>query len=202
MTETKDIFFQAIGIISGQLILNKKPYTLRILDKNYQVFFKNPSIALPAIAKEIHKSGNTLRLLVYPSITYYPGKEEPHKVQFQIVAWESTSDEPKNIFSELNDFEFLLSGFWQFTPVSKTPCVTVFKNYREDRAEDLNFSDVFKRKPILKAIHVPMLWHDSQALPNNDPNATLSDQNKQNYLSIKTRFLPSSDLWEFDSFIV
>jgi hypothetical protein len=48
MTETKDIFFQAIGIISGQLILNKKPYTLRILDKNYQVFFKNPSIALPA----------------------------------------------------------------------------------------------------------------------------------------------------------
>jgi hypothetical protein len=78
----------------------------------------------------------------------------------------------------------------------------VFKNYREDRAEDLNFSDVFKRKPILKAIHVPVLWHDSLLLPNNNPNAMPSDQDQLNYLNIKTRFLPGRDLWEFDSFIV
>ncbi|WP_445632582.1 hypothetical protein NSTC745_04129 [Nostoc sp. DSM 114161] len=51
MTENSDIFFQAIGVISGQLMLHKKPYTLTVLDKNYQVFFKNPTKALPAIAK-------------------------------------------------------------------------------------------------------------------------------------------------------
>ncbi|MHC5917142.1 MAG: hypothetical protein ACYTXE_40610 [Nostoc sp.] len=175
---------------------------MTIKNKNYQVFFKNPTKALPAIAKEIKKSGNTLRLLVYPNITYYPGKEDPHRVQFQIVAWSSTSDEPNGLFAELQDLEFLLSGLWQLIPVCKTPCVTVFKNYLEERVGYLNKSDALKRKNILKAIHVPMLSHDSLGSPNNNPNTTPSNQNKQNYLSIKTRFLPSSDLWEFDSFIV
>ena len=200
MTETSDHFFQAIGIISGELILNKKPYILKVLDKNYQVFFKNPTKALPAIAKEIKNSGNILRLLVYPNITYYPSKEEPH-IQFQIVAWSSTSDEPNGLFGELKDLEFILSGLWQFIPGCKTPCLTVFKNYMESREENLNKSDVFKRKNILKAIHVPLLWNDSLGSPNNSPNSTPEDFTKPPYISMKARFLPSRNLWEFDSLI-
>lgn len=200
MTETSDNFFQAIGIISGQLILNKKPYTLAVLDENYQVFFKNPSKALPAIAKEIKNSGNILRLLVYPNIIYNPSKEDPH-IQFQIVAWSSTTDEPNGLFRELKDLEFLLSGLWQFIPGCKTPCLTVFKNYMEDKAEKLNKSDVFKRNSVLKPIHVPLLWDDSLGSPSNNPNTTPENLTKPPYISMKARFLPARNLWEFDSLI-
>lgn len=200
MTETSDNFFQAIGILSGQLILNKKPYILTVLDENYQVFFKNPTKALPAIAKEIKISGNILRLLVYPNITYKPGKEDPD-IQFQIVAWSSTSDEQKGLFGELKDLEFLLSGLWQFIPSCKTPCLTVFKHYMEDKAENLKKSDAFKRNLILKPIHVPLLWDDSQGWPNNNLNSTPEDFTKPPYISMKARFLPGRNLWEFDSLI-
>ncbi len=201
MTENSDIFFQAIGVISGQLMLHKKPYTLTVLDKNYQVFFKNPAKALPAIAKEIKKSGETLRLLVYPNVIYSPGKEDPN-IQFQIVAWPSTDDEPISLFKELKDLDFLLSGFWQFIPGHKIPSLTIFKNYFEEQEEYSKKPNVFKRQKTLKAIHVPLLWNDSLGSPSNNPITTPQDMTKQPHFNIKARFLPTKDLWEFDSFRV
>jgi hypothetical protein len=201
MTENSGIFFQAIGVISGQLMLHKKPYTLTVLDKNYQVFFKNPTKALPAIAKEIKKSGETLRLLVYPNVIYSPGKEDPN-IQFQIVAWPSTDDEPISLFKELKDLDFLLSGFWQFIPGRKIPCLTIFKNYSEEQEEYSKKPNVFKRQKILKAIHVPLLWNDSLGSLSNNPITTPQDMTKPPHFNIKARFLPTKDLWEFDSFRV
>ncbi|QSJ20429.1 hypothetical protein JYQ62_18065 [Nostoc sp. UHCC 0702] len=168
------------------------------MDKNYQVFFKNPTKALPAIAKEIKKGSETLRLLVYPNIIYSPGKEDPN-IQFQIVAWSSTDDEPINLFSELEDLDFLLSGFWQFIPGYKTPCLTIFKNYFEAQEEFLNKPNAFKRQKSLKAIHIPLLWNDSLGSPSNNPIITPLDLTKLPYFSMKARFLPTRNLWEFDS---
>ncbi len=37
------------------------------------------------------------------------------------------------IDQELQDFEFKLSGLWQFIPVCQSPCITVQKNFSEER---------------------------------------------------------------------
>jgi hypothetical protein len=83
------------------------------------------------------------RLIVYPKILHFPKREQPYVVGFQVVGFHKQLEKPEpkpdsengslSVDQELQDFEFKLSGLWQFIPVCQIPCITIQKNFSEER---------------------------------------------------------------------
>ena len=201
----KNPLFQAVGIIKGDVIFDENEQAvIKIKDKEYSLYYiptNRRRKVHEALKKEIEATGNTTqRLIVYPKIIHFPDKEKIHSVAFQLVGF-ITSGEKSNvetIDSELKDFEFCLRGLWQFIPVCRTPCISVFKNFNKDRLDWVKQAEAEKKVKFMKASHIPLLWKDSPVRPFRfNPKLEKEQQGKTYFVELKARFLPERDVFGF-----
>jgi hypothetical protein len=194
--------FQAVGVITGEVTFNAEgKATVAIEGKEYPLFYApQHKKAYEALKIEIKKTGvSHQRLLVYPRVIHFPKREEPHQIAFQLVGFFRTERDanPEEITSELGDFEFKLAGLWQFIPVCQTPCVSIFKNYTEERKEFIKAADVDVKVKFMKGTHVPILWRDAPVRPFRfNPKLDKEHQGSAPFVQVKATFLPDKGVFQ------
>ena len=198
--------FQGIGVLRGEVLEEKEEEKEKFYisiktptsTKKYQLFF-SPRYRRSwyALKEEIKNNGNNQRLIVYPRILHLPGRDKPHQVRFQLVGFDSGSNEG---VAELADFEFKLAGKWQFIAVCRTPVVSIYRNFTETDLEYYKSLEQDKRKRFASASHVPLLWRDAPVPPFRfNPKLEKDQQGETFFVKIKAKFLPDRDLFGFDS---
>ena len=199
--------FQAVGIIRGEVKIASergKASTVSIQGKDYPLLYiptKQGFKALEALTKEVEATGTNQRLIVYPKLTHFPGRDKQYSVAFQLVGFDRGL-QSSGVTADLADFEFKLCGLWQFIPVCPTPCISVFKNFTDDRLEFVKQSEVYKRVKFMKGSHIPVIWKDAPVKPFRfNPKIENELQGKAMFISIKAKFLPSRQLFGFDSLL-
>jgi hypothetical protein len=201
-------FFQAVGILSGTIRFNEEGKAfVNLGPKEYPLYYipsKKKRQAYDALIKEITATGNhNQRLIVYPRILHFPKKEQPHNVSFQLVGFDN-GKQPQGVAQELQDFEFKLCGLWQFIPVCQTPCITVLRNFSQERLDYIKREETsaLSKVKFMKASHVPVLWRDAPVRPFRfNPKLDKEQQGHPSFVEIKVRFLPNRDVFGFDSLL-
>ncbi len=100
--------FQAVGVVQGKATFNEEEkLSLELGGKNYDLF---PGIgrfwAKKGLQKQIALTGkDDYPLMVYPKITHYPQKHQPHNIYFQLVAFDAGNhpELQQTTFTELNE---------------------------------------------------------------------------------------------------
>ena len=195
------VIFQAVGIVAGavNLDLETNKNTVAIGDSTYQLFYASQKRkALSALKAEIAATGNsTQRLIVYPRTVHFPTKERSHEIAFQLVGFDKGQQSKEGVSGELLDFEFKLSGLWQFIPVCRVPCISIFRNFSHERLDYVKQADPAKKVKFLKASHLPLLWKDAPHKPFRfNPKADF-DQGHPAFVSVKAKFLPERNVFSF-----
>jgi hypothetical protein len=194
-------YFQGIGIIKGEVTLTEERSVIKLGEQEYRLFYipNKRKKAYEALKREIEVTGNTtLRLIVYPKILHLPQKDQPHKVSFQLVGFIGSKAKPSQLNTELKDFEFKLSGLWQFIPVCRTPCLSIFRNFNKQRLTWIKEVNPAKKVKFMKSSHVPVLWRDSPVKPFRfNPKLEKEEQDKTYFVQIKAKFLPGRDVFAF-----
>ncbi len=192
--------FRAVGIIKGEVkfsdegktsvIISKFEYGLECNKKHFN--------ALSGLKKEIASTGQTTqRLIVYPKVMHFPRKEMPHKIWFQLIGFDQGRYET-GISTELADNEFKLCGLWQFIPVCRPPCISIFLNFKQERLDFLKKSDdPATSAKFMKASHIPVLWKDSPVRPFRFNPKAGKEQGHPSFVQIKAAFLPHRDAFGF-----
>ena len=190
--------FQAVGLIIGDVTFEEEKAFIAIGEKQYPLFY-SPSHkkAFEALKLNVKRTNPTQRLLVYPRIIHFP-KGKPHQTGFQVVGFEGKSGDLQNV--GLEDFEFTLCGLWQFIPVSKTPCISVFKNFTPERLAYIKEAPSDRKLKYMKASHIPVFWKDAPVKPFRfNPKLEKEQQEQVWFVGIKARFLPLRDVFGFVS---
>ncbi|MFB2839174.1 hypothetical protein [Floridanema evergladense] len=198
--------FQAVGILPGKVTFTEddKIATVTVSGQKYSLLYiptKKGLKAFEALKKQVKSTGNDeFRLIVYPRVIHFPKKDKPHQVAFQLVGFDNGSSE--GICKALKDFEFKISGLWQFIPVCQVPCISVFKNFTPERLEYVKKSEVYKRVKFMKGSHLPIFWKDAPIRPFRfNPKLDKEEQGKPMFVSIKAKFLPQRNVFGFDSLL-
>jgi hypothetical protein len=195
--------FQAVGVIVGEVTFDAEgKATVVIGEKVFPLFYASQKKkAYEALRMELKATGVARqRLMVYPRVTHFPKREEPHRIAFQLVGFFRNERDvnPEEIRSELGDFEFKLSGLWQFIPVCQTPCVSVFKNYTTERKDFIKEADVAVKVNFMKASHAPLMWKDAPVKPFRfNPKLDKEHQGHAAFVQLKVRFDPDKDVFHF-----
>lgn len=207
----EDAIFQGVGIIVGDVTFSDKKAYIKISEKEYPLFYASShKKAFEALRLELKNTGQPRqRLIVYPKILHFPKKEQPYLIGFQVVSFEKNLEKnlekpqtPNNahltLNRELQDFEFKLSGLWQFIPVCQTPCITVQKNFSDERLTYIKEAPIEQKVNFMKASHIPVLWRDAPIRPFRfNPKLDKQQQGQAFFVEIKVEFLPSRDVFEF-----
>jgi len=121
--------FQAVGLILGEITTDGDKTFVIIGEKSYALYYASThKRAYEALKKEITCTGITQqKLIVYPRITHFPGGKQPYRLEFQLAGFVGNSVSGGGIESVLEDLEFKICGLWQFIPVCRVPCISVFK---------------------------------------------------------------------------
>jgi hypothetical protein len=94
--------------------------------------------------------------------------------------------------------EFNLAGLWQFIPVCQTPCVSVFKNFTEERKEFVKAAEVDVKVKFMKGSHVPLMWRDAPVRPFRfNPKLDKEHQGHAAFVAVKARFDPDKGVFQF-----
>ncbi|MBD0361794.1 MAG: hypothetical protein ICV55_03270 [Coleofasciculus sp. C3-bin4] len=200
----QEALFQAVGIIKGDITADGEKFFVTIAEKQYGLYYANShKRAYDALKKEISNTGVTQqRLIVYPRITHYPGGKQPYRLAFQLVGFVGHEASEEGITSVLEDFEFQISGLWQFIPVCRVPCISVFKNFNKQRLEYIKSAPLDKKVNFMKASHIPVLWKDAPVPPFRfNPKLDKDTQGKASFVQIKARFNSAGDNFEFLSLL-
>jgi hypothetical protein len=197
-------FFQAIGVISGEvkitghllasITVKGREYTVKCAKRNHSVF--------TALKHHIENTGSPHQTLcVYPRATHFPKVDQPHNIYFELVAYKSPKSN-QGTFLDCQDFEFKLSGLWQFIPVSKTPCISIFRNFNKERLDYIKSIDTQLKVKFMKAAHLPLMWRDAIVPPFRfNPKLPKEEQAKRYFVQIKAKFSPEKNLFYFDSIL-
>ncbi len=194
--------FQAVGIIKGEVKFHddeKKSISVTIGNKEYGIYCnRRYSDARTGLKKIIAKTGETTqRLIVYPKVMHFPKKEQPHRLWFQLIGFEVGNYE-NSISADLADNEFKICGLWQFIPVCRQPCISIFLNFKQERLDFLKKSDEpATQAKFMKATHIPVLWKDSPVRPFRYNPRGEKDQGHPYFVQIKAAFLPHRDAFGF-----
>lgn len=195
--ESQQNYFQAIGVISGKIHFTEdKKLKIEIGRREYALVSKSE----PYKALKIHlkkKDTNEVTLLVYPRVIHFPKPEQPHQMYFQLVGHQQAST---GLFEELNDGEFKLCGLWQFIPVCRTPCISIFKNFKKDRLDFIKSAETELKVKFMKASHLPIVWKDAIVPPFRfNPKVPKEEQAKRYFVQLKAKFDPQKNIFIFDS---
>lgn len=197
-------FFQAVGILTGDVTFNEEKTFVSVGGKTYPLYYsgshKRSDVALK---KEIETTGIThQKLIVYPKITHYPGGKQPYSVGFQLVGFVGQQASGTGVSSELQDLEFKICGLWQFIPVCRIPCVSVFKNFNQQRLEFIKSAQLDKKVNFMKPSHIPVLWRDAPVPPFRfNPKLEKEAQGKAFFVQLKARFNSERNAFEFVSLL-
>jgi hypothetical protein len=132
---------------------------------------------ISALNKEIETTKNPVqRLIVYPRVIHFPDRNKPYQILFQLVGFDCGRDKSA-VSGEILDGEFKLSGLWQFIPVCRTPCISIFRNFSKDRLDYIKQLEPAKKVKFLKGSHLPLLWKDAPFAPFRfNPKAEKEEQ--------------------------
>ncbi|MCT7958505.1 hypothetical protein [Laspinema palackyanum] len=203
--EHKGAFFQAVGILPGEVSFEEGSIMAKVTvgGKEYRLLFKPRLMsAMVALKLEIKQSGSTTqRLIVYPKVMHFPKQEQPHQLAFQLVGFEKDAASGA-ISMQLEDFEFKLSGLWQFIPVCRVPVISVFRNFDETIHQNLKKLDeavaAKKKVNFMKAAHIPVIWKDAPFKPFRfNPKLEKEEQGRPLFLQLKAKFIPAKNGFEF-----
>ena len=139
---------------------------------------------------------NLLLLEHYPKVMHFPNRDQSHALTFQLVGFDAGTGQ-SGASTELDDFEFKLAGLWQFIPVCRTPCISVHKNFNQQRLKYIKQADPAQRVKFLKASHLPLLWKDAPLKPFRFNPKGGKDQGHPAFVQIKAKFLPEKDVFVF-----
>ena len=198
--ESPAAIFQAVGVITGSVNFSSDGQsTVTIGSYEYPLYYsKRQWDVLNALKKEIENTGNqNQRLVVYPKAIHFPRREQPHRIAFQLVGFDR-GRKLDAVSGELEDLEFKLSGLWQFIPVCSTPCISVFRNFSDERLEFIKQSEPARKVKFMKASHIPLLWKDAPVRPFRfNPKLEKDQQGRAVFVTIKAKFLPGRDVFGF-----
>ena len=140
-------FFQAVGIIQGDVTSDGDKTFVTIGEKSYGLYYASThKKAYDALKKEIENTGITQqKLIVYPRITHYPGGKQPYRLAFQLAGFLSQEGSVDGLQSVLEELEFKICSLWQFIPVCRVPCISVFKNFNKERLEFIKSAPLDKK---------------------------------------------------------
>jgi hypothetical protein len=201
-TEIESIaaIFQAVGVITGDVnFTTDGKSTVTIGSYEYPLYYsKRQWDVLNALKKEIENTGNhNQRLVVYPKAIHFPRREQPHRIAFQLVGFDR-GRKLDAVSGELEDLEFKLSGLWQFIPVCSTPCISVFRNFSNERLEFIKEAPPARKVKFMKASHIPLLWKDAPVRPFRfNPKVEKEQQGRAVFVTVKAKFLPGRDVFGF-----
>jgi hypothetical protein len=192
--------FQAVGVITGSVNFSESGQsTVTIGSYEYPLSYsKRQWNVLNALKKEIENTSNhNQRLVVYPKAVHFPRREQPHRIAFQLVGFDR-GRKLDAVSGELEDLEFKLSGLWQFIPVCSTPCISVFRNFSDERLEFIKQAEPARKVKFMKASHIPLLWKDAPIRPFRfNPKLKKDQQGRAAFVTIKAKFLPGRDVFGF-----
>ncbi|MDV2997347.1 MAG: hypothetical protein N4J56_007052 [Chroococcidiopsis sp. SAG 2025] len=148
--------------------------------------------------REIAATGNSSqRLIVYPRAIHFPNKERAHGIAFQLVGFDKGQQTKQEVSRELLDFEFKLAGLWQFIPVCRIPCISIFRNFSRERLDYIKQAEPARKVKFLKASHLPLLWKDAPYKPFRFNPKAERDQGHPIFVSLKAKFLPERNVFGF-----
>ena len=198
--ESTAAIFQAVGVITGDVnFTTDGQSTVTIGSYEYPLFYsKRQWDVFNALKKEIENTLNqNQRLIVYPKIIHFPRREQPHRLAFQLVGFDR-GRKLDAVSGELEDLEFKLSGLWQFIPVCSTPCISVFRNFSDERLEFIKQAEPARKVKFMKASHIPLLWKDALINPFRfNPKLEKEQQGRAAFVTLKAKFLPGRDVFSF-----
>ena len=143
-------------------------------------------------------ANNEQRLIVHPRVIHFPNREQPYIFYFELVGFEGRLTLDLGIFKDLNDFEFKIFGLWQFIPVCKTPCVSVFRNFTEERKLFIKAADPLVKLRFVKSSHLPLFWQSSSVMPFRfNPRLDKENQGQPKFVQIKAKFVTGRDSFVF-----
>ena len=89
-TATESLMFQAVGIIKGEVNFSADaPATVTLNQKQYRLFYARNPLALSGLKQEIEQTGiSHQRLIVYPKVTHFPKRDQPHQISFNLVGFD------------------------------------------------------------------------------------------------------------------
>ncbi|WP_053221575.1 hypothetical protein [Limnoraphis robusta] len=197
----EQVEFQGIGILKAEVHLTEDRSIIKLGDQEYRLFYipGRRQKAYNALKKEIETTGNLVqRLIVYPKLFHFPRKEQPHGIGFQLVGFVSDKNTKSGVEEELKDGEFRLCGLWQFIPVCRVPCISIFRNFNDERLAWIKEADPTRKVKFMKASHIPLLWKDAPVRPFRfNPKLEKEEQGKPHFVQVKAKFLPDRDLFGF-----
>lgn len=194
-----DSIFQAVGIVTKTVnLMGDSKNTVTIGDSTYPLFYlTHKRKAFDALKLEIATTGNLQqRLIVYPKVTHFPSKQRLHQIAFQLVGFDK-GQQLEGVSGELLDLEFKLSGLWQFIPVCRTPCISIFRNFSRERLDYIKQAQPVKKVKFLKACHLPLLWKDAPSKPFRFNLKAEADRGHPIFVSLKAKFLPERNVFGF-----
>ena len=194
-----DAIFKAVGIITGTVTFSEQNATVYIGENQYPLYYSpRHRKSYEALKKQVENNpGKLERLIVYPRVMHFPRRELLHIVSFQLVGFDN-SKSLEGITNQLQDFEFQLCGLWQFIPVCQTPCISVFKNFHEQRLEYIKQQSAYKRVRYMKPSHIPLIWKDSPIRPFRfNPKLEKEQQGHSSFVEVLARFIPGRDVFGF-----
>ncbi|MBD2536458.1 hypothetical protein H6G97_47150 [Nostoc flagelliforme FACHB-838] len=198
--ESTTAIFQAVGVITGDVnFTTDGQSTVTIGSYEYPLYYlKRQWDVLNALKKEIENTGNhNQRLVVYPKAIHFPRREQPHRIAFQLVGFDR-GRKLDAVSGELEDLEFKLSGLWQFIPVCSTPCISVFRNFSDERLEFIKQFEPARKVKFMKASHIPLLWKDAPVRPFRfNPKVAKEELGRAAFVTVKAKFLPGRDVFGF-----
>lgn len=194
-------FFQVVGIISGEIQIDKVESFIKIGNNNYKLCFKKKGI-FQQLKKDLENSKDFVRtLIVYPIYTHFPGREKLN-VNFSVIGFNGSKkaeDKNNDIHKKLNSLEFKISGIWQYIPVCKSPCLSVFRNETEELIAEIKKCDPAKKAMLVKANHVPINFYTGLTKAFRFVKPVEGENKKYNplFVSIKAKFDPSTNEFNF-----
>lgn len=139
-------------------------------------------------------------LIVKPCCQHYP--RDPYDLYFRPL-WIKPGQPSTEVTYNglvLKDREFVLQGIWQFIPVCRQPCISVFQNYSDDELNTYKKLDSFKRVAFAKAQHLPVQWRDAPVAPFRfNPKKDKKEQIWRYFVQFKGLLIPEKDIFRFES---
>jgi hypothetical protein len=196
-------FFQAVGVISGDVQFESTSASIKIGNNKYKLCFSK--VGMFQQLKKAAKSNNIKRLVVYPILTHFPG-QTAHKISFDVIGFRGSKENSNttDLDKRLDDLEFKICGIWQYIPVCKTPCISVFRNFTDNLVATLGKCTAIEKALLTKTNHVPVNVYGSNLsfLPKAYRFIKPREGEKQNvyspfFVSTKVRFDPQNDGFTF-----
>lgn len=195
--------FKAVGVVTADVKFSQNGInTITIGCKCYRLKYSTTRLnVFNALKQHIKKTGKSQqRLIVHPRFIHFPNREQPYILYFELVGFKGTLVKENDIFDELKDKEFTISGLWQFIPVCRVPCVSVFRNFTEERKIFIKAAEPIVKMRFLKSSHIPVLWHQSEVKPFRfNPKADKTERLLPKFVQTRAIFVPESDNFKVTS---